>query len=143
MKKLIAAVSLAVLATGCITVNKNDGGNNCLNPRIVKDQVHEKYELGTTPVTATETMNVLFGLIKWGKTSSHFADAAPFQFLDVVGEVRNGAYANACDQAKCDSIVGTRYNVRVEDYFVFKKLNCEITGYPAKLTGVELFPAKQ
>ena len=135
MKKLMMVAALAALASGCITVNKNDGGDDCLKPCIAKDIVHEKYEVGTTPVTATESLNVLFGLIAWGKT-------APFKWFDKVGEVRNGAYANACDQAKCDSIVGTRYNVRVEDYYVFKKLSCEISGYPAKITGVELIENK-
>ena len=137
MKKLMMVAAFAALASGCISVNKNDGGDACLRPQVVKDIVHEKYEIGTTPVTATESLNVLFGLIAWGKTATHIADAAPYSFLDKVGEVRNGAYANACDQAKCDSIVGTRYNVRVEDYFVFKKLTCEISGYPAKIVGVE------
>lgn len=138
MKKLMMVAVLAALAGGCITVNKNDGGDNCLKPSVAKDIVHEKYEIGTAPVTATESLNVLFGLISWGKTATHKADAAPFAWFDKVGEVRNGAYANACDQAKCDSIVGTRYNVRVENYLVFKKLTCEISGYPAKITGVEL-----
>lgn len=142
MKKLMMVAALAALASGCITVNKNDGGDDCLKPCIAKDIVHEKYEVGTTPVTATESLNVLFGLIAWGKTATHTADAAPFKWFDKVGEVRNGAYANACDQAKCDSIVGTRYNVRVEDYYVFKKLSCEISGYPAKITGVELIENK-
>lgn len=142
MKKLMMAAALAALATGCITVNKNDGGDDVLKPAIAKDVVHEKYEVGTTPVTATESLNVLFNLIVWGKTATHHADEAPYRFLDKVGQAKNGAYANACDQAKCDSIVGARYNVRVEDYFVFKKLTCEITGYPAKITGVELIENK-
>ena len=142
MKKVMIAAALAALASGCITVNKNDGGDDCLKPKIVKDIVHEKYEVGTTPVTATESLNVLFGFITWGKTATHNADAAPYKWFDKVGQVRNGAYANACDQAKCDSIVGTRYNVRVEDYYVFKKLTCEISGYPAKITGVELIENK-
>ena len=143
MKKIMVAAALAALATGCITVNKNDGGDDCVKPKIVKDIVHEKYEVGTAPITATESLNVLFGVITWGNTATHIADASPFRNpFDVTGKVRNGAYANACDQAKCDSVVGTRYNVRVEDYFVFKKLTCEITGYPAKLTGVELIENK-
>ena len=142
MKKLMMAVALAALATGCITVNKNDGGDDILKPAIAKDIVHEKYEVGKTPVTATESLNVLFGFIVWGKTATHRADEAPYKWFDKVGEAKNGAYANACDQAKCDSIVGTRYNIRIENYFVFKKLSCEITGYPAKITGVELIENK-
>jgi len=142
MKKLMMTAALVALAAGCVSVRKNDGGDSVLTPTIVKDIVHEKYMVGETPVTATESLNVLFGLITWGKTATHHADAAPYGFLDKVGQVKNGAYANACDQAKCDSIVGTHYNVRVEDYFVFKKLTCEITGYPAKITGVELIENK-
>ena len=61
---------------------------------------------------------------------------------DKIGEAQNGAYANACDKAKCDAIVGAHYKVRIEDYFVFKKLTCEIFGYPAKITGVELIENK-
>lgn len=142
MKKLMMVAALAALATGCITVHKNDGGDDFLKPAIAKDIVHEKYEVGTTPVTATESLSVLFNLIAWGQTSTHIADEAPYHFFDKIGQVKNGAYANACDQAKCDSIVGTRYNVRVENYFVFKKITCEISGYPAKITGVELIENK-
>ena len=49
----------------------------------------------------------------------------------------NGAYANACDAAKCDQLVGTRYKVTTEDYFVYAKCKAEVTGYPAKIVGVE------
>ena len=60
----------------------------------------------------------------------------------LVAKAKNGAYANACDAAKCDQVVGARYKVTTEDYFVFKKINAEITGYPASLTGVELIENK-
>ena len=55
---------------------------------------------------------------------------------------RTGAYANACDAAKCDQIVGAKYKVKTTDYFVFKIYDAEITGYPATLTGVELIENK-
>ena len=142
MKKIMMSVALAAMACGCISVRKNDGGDACVRPAVAKDVVHEKFEIGTAPVTATESLNVICNLISFGKTATHIADQAPYTFWDKLGEVKNGAYANACDQAKCDTIVGTRYNVRVEDYFVFKKFTCEITGYPAKLTGVELIENK-
>jgi len=142
MKKLITAAALAVLATGCITVNKNDGGSDCLKQPIAKDIVHQKYQVGDKTVTATDKLNVLFGWIAWGSTATHYADEAPGVFWNKSDVVKNGAYANACDAAKCDSIVGTRYTITVEDYFVFKKLNCEVTGYPAKLTGVEVIENK-
>ena len=53
-------------------------------------------------------------------------------------KAKNGAYANACDAGKCDQLVGTRYKITTEDYFVYAKCKAEVTGYPAKVTGVEV-----
>ena len=142
MKRILMAAALAAVGCGCISTHKNDGGDACLQVPVVKDVVHEKYQVANTPVSATESLNVLFNFISWGKTATHIADAAPFRFFDKLGEAKNGAYANACDQANCDSIVGAHYKVRIEDYFVFKKLTCEISGYPATLKGVELIENK-
>ena len=69
MKKIIVASALAALACGCITVNKNDGGNSCLKPAVVKDKVHIKYELGKDRVNATDQVFCLFGWISWGSTA--------------------------------------------------------------------------
>ena len=142
MKKLMMAMALVALGCGCVSTHKNDGGDASLEVPVVKDVVHEKYEIKNDPVTGEESLNVLCGLIVWGKTATHYADAAPFRFFDKIGEAKNGAYANACDKAKCDAIVGAHYKVRIEDYFVFKKMTCEIFGYPAKITGVELIENK-
>ena len=142
MRKLMMVAAVAALACGCVSTHKNDGGDANLQIPVVKDVVHEKYDVASSPVAATESLNVLFGLIVWGKTATHYADDAPFRFFDKIGEAKNGAYANACDQANCDSIVGAHYKVRIEDYFVFKKLTCEINGYPASLKGVELIENK-
>lgn len=142
MKKLIAVAAIAALASGCISVHKNDGANDCLKPAIAKDIVHEKYEIGETQVKASESLNVLFGFISWGKTATHFADGAPYRLFNKVDEAKNGAYANACDKAQCDAIVGAHYTLTVNDYFVFKKISCDVSGYPAKLTGVELIENK-
>ena len=142
MKKVVMIAALAALACGCVSTRKNDGGDASLQVPVVKDIIHEKYEIKNETVTGEESLNVLFGLIVWGKTATHYADAAPFRFFDKIGEAKNGAYANACDKAKCDAIVGAHYKVRIEDYFVFKKLTCEIFGYPATLKGVELIENK-
>ena len=146
MKKLIVTAALAALACGCISANRNDGGNHNVQPLVAKDIVHEKYTIEQTPVTATESINAIFGIFTFGATATHTADGAPlstfWQSDALNSKVRNGAYANACDQAKCDAIVGARYNVRTEDYIVYKKLTCEITGYPARLTSVELIENK-
>ena len=151
MKKLMIGAAIAAIACGCISVNQNDGGNACRRPCIAKDIVHEKFTVAKNTVSAQDQLNCLFGFITFGSSASHVADAVcakselagPVSIIPSVKDIaRNGAYANACDAAKCDAIAGAKYKVQVDNYFVFKKARAEITGYPATLTGVELIENK-
>jgi hypothetical protein len=147
MKKLMLGCVVAAVACGCITVNQNDGGDACRRPGVAKDIVHEKFTVGDKAVSAQDEVNCLFGLIYWGSSATHIADAvctgSMLSFLpNGLDKAKNGAYANACDAAKCDQIMGAKYKVTTEDYFVFKRYKAEIKGYPATLTGVELIENK-
>ena len=144
MKKSMLCAVIAAIACGCVSVNQNDGGNACRRPCIAKDIVHEKFTVAAQTVSAQDQLNCLFGFICWGSTATHIADAVCGQgpFLNAAAKAKNGAYANACDAAKCDQVVGAKYKVTTEDYFVFKKITAEITGYPATLSGVELIENK-
>ena len=143
MKKVLSILALAALASGCITVNKNDGGESGMAMPIVKDTIHEKITVANTPVAAADEVQCLFGLICWGSSATHVADVTdelvPF---GAIVKAKNGAYANACDKAKCDRLVGTRYTITTDDYIVYKKVKAEISGYPATLAGVEVIPAQ-
>lgn len=147
MKKLIVGAAMAAIACGCVSVKQNDGGNACRRPCIAKDIVHEKFAVDQKTVSAEDNVNCLFGWICWGSTATHIADAvceggSSFLVDPSVLKAKNGAYANACDAAKCDQVVGAKYKVTTKDYFVFKQVKAEITGYPAKLTGVEVIENK-
>lgn len=138
MKKLMSAVAVAAIACGCVTANKNDGGNSSLKPVVVKDGLHLKYEVGKERVKGADTLNCLFGFITWGSTATHVCDQSEFSFGGK-GKVKNGAYANACDAAKCDQLVGARYTITAnKDWFVFQHYEAEVTGFPASVKGVEV-----
>lgn len=145
MKKLIAVGFVAAVVCGCVSVNQNDGANDNLKPPMAKDIVHAKYTVENKTVSASDKVNCLFGFITWGSTATHVADNAPGG-LGLNAVVKNGAYANACDAAKCDEIVAAHYKVTVEEYIpffpVFCRANAEITGFPAKVTGVEIIENK-
>ena len=151
MKKLMIGAAIAAIACGCISVNQNDGGNACRRPCIAKDIVHEKFTVAQNTVSAKDKMFGLFGLFTFGSSATHTADAVCGKddksffeklFPSAAEKAKNGAYANACDAAKCDQIVGAKYKVKTTDYFVFKIYEAEITGYPSSLTGVELIENK-
>lgn len=136
MKKLVTSMAIAALACGCISVNKNDGGDSDLRPHAIKDTIHLKYEIGKDRVQGEDQVNCLFGWICWGSTA-HVADQSEFGW-GVNAKAKDGAYANACDAAKCDQIAGARYEITTEDYFVFKKVKAEVSGYPVRVVGGEI-----
>lgn len=138
MKKLLTIALVAAVASGCISVKKNDGGESNLRPRICKDCIHETYAVGDKTVSATESLQCLFGFITWGASASHIADQAEFSGFGAMAKAKNGAYAKACEAAKCDQIAGARYTITRENYFVYAKIKCEITGYPVTMTGVKV-----
>jgi len=141
MKKLMFAAMVAAVACGCVTVNKNDGGNSDLQPAVAKDVIHEKLSVADKTVSAQDQVNCLFGIFCWGSTATHVCDQSEFGF-GMKAKAKDGAYANACDAAKCDQIVGARYKITTEDYFVFAKCKAEVTGFPAKVEKVEVIENK-
>ena len=136
MKKLLVGIALAAIGTGCISANKNDGGNSSLKPCQIKDAVHLKYSVDKNVVSGKDQIHCLFGFICWGSTASHTADQGEAG-LSLLSKVKNGAYANACEAANCDQIAAARYKVTTKDYFVYQKSQAEITGYPVKVVDVE------
>lgn len=139
MKKLIMTAAIAAVACGCITVNKNDGGESNMKVKVCKDMIHEKIAVEDKQITAQDQIHCLFGFICWGSSATHVADQTDDLFsFGMQVKAKNGAYANACDAGKCDQLVGTRYKITTEDYFVYAKCKAEVTGYPAKVTGVEV-----
>lgn len=142
MKKRILAASTAAILTGCVAVRQNDGGESNVRPYIVKDKVHEKYEVGKEKVKATDSVYCLLSFIRWGSEAKHIADMTDASGATLIGRAKNGAYAIACDEAGCDALVGTKYKVTARNYFfIFQWATAELTGYPATLTGVEVMPA--
>jgi hypothetical protein len=149
MKKLMTVVLLGSLATGCITNFKNDGGDANLRPAIVRDIAYEKYDISDKTVTFTEQkVGILpFGMMNFftvGGVAKHLADDVDndVYLQETIRLAKNGAFAGACERAGCDTLVGTRYEVVYKWYYLWNEASVTVTGYPAKLTGVEFRPAE-
>ena len=141
-------VAIAAALAGCVSVNKNDGGNEIVQPDIfTRDAVQLSYELTQNPVTATEKLqwiNLGFISFSWGGTADHWSDCAPtglkipFVGPSLVDVAKNGAYAKACSASGADSVVATRYRIENTSYFVYGTVQADIKGLPAKVSKVEL-----
>jgi len=151
MKKLMFAAMIGAIATGCVSKYKNDGGDADLRPTIVRDIAYEKYDISNKTVSSTDQRigiaipiySVFCGKIIVGGIAGHFADNVDqgWSPYETARMAKNGAYAAACEAARCDSLVGTRYDVKYTNYFLWDEATVTISGYPAKLTGVEFRPA--
>ena len=142
---------------GCVEINSSDSGSMNVAPMTVGpvDDYRPIYKIdSSTKVTASSNVKNLFWLFTWGSDNA-FADNATifqggenilgklFPFLNAKETAAKAAFYKACKQANCDSIVAARYEITFKNYFIYKKMIVEITGFPAKLTGVETVKAKQ
>ncbi|MDO5461976.1 MAG: hypothetical protein Q4F99_00605 [bacterium] len=141
MKKMLTLAGVALaLMTGCISANTSDGA------KAVEFSVEKAYtadvEVQEAAVSADATVNCLFGFITWGVSGyadEAFKTANPGLSLlkDPNTVAKQGAVYNACEEKKADYLLGATYRIDTEDYFVFKKIKCTATGYPATVKGVK------
>lgn len=143
MKKILPMIALAAFAAGCQSYQYNKGGDANLRPTIVRDMAYEKFEISNKPIEVTVASTYLVGRIRIGSSYDKFADNVDDNKFcsGPAAEVRNQAYAMACAEAKCDSIVGAQYEVKRDNYFLWENITVKLKGYPAKFTGVEFRPA--
>ena len=117
MKKLylsaLAAVSAVMVMTGCTTVNNNDAAND-FKAVMVPAKFESVITHKDTKVSGEAQLNVLFSVFSWG-----------------VSEF------DACKKNNCDVLLNAKYEINTTDYFVFKMINCKVSGYPGVETGIK------
>ena len=149
MKKLmivaIGAVACSVM-TGCMSGAVSKGGTyaNLPDPKPDEYQIHWENEPNTIETSAV----VCAG---WFSFCSSQNDKAPWMLRDeesrtffgariysLESKARNAALYKACQQAKCDAIIGAMYEVETESYGpFFSTATCKVKGWPARITGIE------
>jgi len=143
MKKslmFVAVCAFAVVMTGCMATHTNDAASAakvCVSKKFDADIV-----AGKKAVAGTATVHNLFGIFTWGV--SNFADDAfvstdnAFQLtVSPLTVAKQGATYNACKAAKADMLLAAKYNIKVSDFFVYKSVKCDVTGYPGVVKGVK------
>ena len=150
MRKLMMAAVCAVACsamTGCMSQAVTKGGNyaNLPDPTPDEYRIHWENE-DNTIVTTAKVCGGCFGFL--GQS-----DNAPWMLRDKEGaagfmgigggyslrsKARNAALYKACQQAKCDALIGAMYEVEIEGYGpFFSTATCKVKGWPARITGIE------
>lgn len=142
MKKLSLVAVFAVLALtlcSCKSVFTSDGASLIPQPESDHPGYAAILNHKNAAVSGTAQINVLFNFFAWG--ADGYADFSKLSFFSFLpsGEnfAKSAAVFNACQKNKADTLVGTRYTLTVTDYFVFKTVKCDVSGFPATMTGLK------
>ena len=145
MKKalmLVAVCAIAAFMTGCMSTHTNDAAASakaCVGKKFEAD-----IQAGKTKVSGSATIHNVLGLISWGVSS--YADdafvttntsALPFLAVSPLDVAKQGATYNACTANKADMLLAAKYNIKISDYLVYKKIECQVAGFPGVVKGVK------
>lgn len=142
---LVAVVACGITLTGCKTTYTNDAAYDSKSV-MVPAAYQLKIEHQDTKVEGSATVHSVLGWFCWGV--SNYADrtalgesgaaSSLFSIIpDPVGVAKKGAVYNACKATGCDLLIGTKYEIVENWYFVYSQINCKVSGYPGFEKGVE------
>ena len=142
--KFAALTSAIVVAAGCHSLNTNKPSAP-LQPRIVTNELRADIKVGEK-INGESELNILFGWLSFGG-DSNFADGVTYDGIttggllsgnpfDKVPQVQSAAAYKALAPVNGDVIVSPRYEVNVDDYFIFKKIHVKVTGYKGTVNSI-------
>ena len=145
MMVAIGVVACLVVA-GCSSSAATKGGTYANLPEPKPDEylIHWENEDNTIEKTAT-----VYG--GWFGFCGGSSDEAPWMLRDqearnffgvriysLESKARNAALYKACQQKKCDALIGAMYEVETKSYGMFYSWStCKVKGWPARITGIE------
>ncbi|KPW42531.1 hypothetical protein ALO95_04236 [Pseudomonas syringae pv. antirrhini] len=146
MKKLwMSAAVAALIATtsGCVSYNVSQPSAPLEG--TVKTDLKADVKVGGT-ITGESSTNVLFNFLSFGG-DNHFADGVTYggasgggglglALPDPVSTAKAAAAYKAVNSSGADLIVAPRYEVSVQDYFIFKKVNVKVTGSKGSISSI-------
>ena len=155
MKKSLFALSIvagavAMLAAGCTTIEANKVGSqvSVAIPVFVQPQIETKNQL----INGSATVHSVLGIFTWGPNAqavgvdygvnAGVTGGALGELLSFTGKsenvARNAAAYEATTKANADIILTPRYVLTIDDYFVYKRINCQVKGYPGFIKSVKV-----
>lgn len=134
---LLSVAAVTSIATGCSSMsNSNSATMGKVNAKTV--DYKPIYSFEKQKVSGSSKLNVLFGFISWG--DSDYAENGAMDSLTLfsaTGRLKAAAVYKACQKKNADTLLGSTYEIETTDYFVFKKVNCKVKGFPAKIVDID------
>jgi hypothetical protein len=146
MKKLWMCAAVATLiatTSGCVSYNVSQPSAPLEG--VVKTDLKADVKVGET-ITGQSSTNILFNFFAFGG-DNQYADGVAYgggsaggglglPIPDPVSTTKAAAAYKAVKASGADLIVAPRYEVTVQDYFIFKKVNVKVTGSKGSINGI-------
>ena len=152
---IVGAVALgAALVAGCTNMETNRVGEQVSIHMPV--YIHPDVEVKNERISGSATVHCILGIFCWGPSewavglnygTAGFqlgADLVRFsnELLPVVSTsealARNAAAYDAAQKGEADILLAPQYVLTTDNYFLYKKVKCEVKGFPGALKGVEV-----
>jgi hypothetical protein len=145
MKKfwqMTAVAALIATTSGCVSYNVSQPSASLSGE--VKTDLKADVKVGET-ISGESSTNVLFGWLNIGG-DTQFADGVSYggaagggmglPLPDPVSNAKAAAAYKAVKSSGADLIVAPRYEVTVNDYFIFKQVNVKVTGNKGSIQSI-------
>ena len=145
MKRLLQMAAVAAListTTGCVSYNVSQPSASLSGD--VKTDLKADVKVGET-ISGESSANVLFGWLNIGGDNK-FADGVSYgsatgggmglPLPDPVSSAKAAAAYKAVKASGADLIVAPRYEVTVNDYFIFKQVSVKVTGNKGSIQSI-------
>ncbi|GFM80624.1 hypothetical protein PSCICN_13160 [Pseudomonas cichorii] len=146
MKKLWMTAAVATLiatTSGCVSYNVSQP--TAPLEGVVKTELKADVKVGDT-ISGESSTNILFNFLSFGG-DNRYADGVVYggasgggglslPLPDPVSATKAAAAYKAVKSSGADLIVAPRYEVNVQDYFIFKKVNVKVTGNKGSINSI-------
>jgi hypothetical protein len=146
MKKLWMSAAVATLiatTSGCVSYNMSQPSAPLEG--VVKSDLKADVKVGES-ISGESSTNILFNFLSFGG-DTQFADGvvyggggggalAGLPIPDPVSQVKAAAAYKAVKSSGADLIVAPRYEVNIQDYFIFKKVAVKVTGNKGSISSI-------
>lgn len=149
MKKLWMSAGLATLiatTSGCVSYNMSQPSAPLEG--VVKSDLKADVKVGET-ISGESSTNILFNFFAFGG-DTQFADGVVYgggagggalgslglPIPDPISTTKAAAAYKAVKSSGAGLIVAPRYEVNVEDYFIFKKVGVKVTGNKGSISSI-------
>ncbi|UDQ97468.1 hypothetical protein AAEX28_10635 [Lentisphaerota bacterium WC36G] len=134
MYKVLILTILIFLVTGCTRYNESEIGYlNGVQGAIKYEPI---VEFKDEKIEADVGLNILFWFIVWADDNLADEGMSQNSVSTRIGQLKTAAYYKACEKSDSDLLLAAKYKLESRDYFFFRKLKCQVQGYPANVLGI-------